>query len=240
MFTFCKRVRFEAPGGLLRASRARVVAEDPVRWGETLLAAKTRCLRLHHRGPSDPRASGPMSANLLGGRWLIEAMRDKDSDVWEAHWRRGDERHPAQRGWLVEYRRIESRRAHLPFQPRGLTEIRVALGVALTEIESFAMGQHLEVFARSFRAASDALRGDFWSRRGGRGSPAGWDRGTTASWTAFRASGARRSRSASMRSSSRRHALRSIRRRRSSFRPRGESHGRAASHGWTYAVFTVV
>ena len=159
VFQFCNSVTFLAADGLLDAIATRRIATDPARWIDGLAKAQAVRLRLHHVARNDPRVSDRMSEVWVGGggRWVIEAMREWDSDVWESEWRIGNEPGPAGRPWRVEYRRLERRRAHLPFRPRGLPEICIDLEAALTAIESFAIGQDLKVFAGSFRVALNAL-----------------------------------------------------------------------------------
>src|SRR5262245_28631831 len=87
----------------------RQIAADPLAWFETLRGA-CKGLRLHNM----PRPRGPgqtipveerMMVGFVGGgpAWLIEAVGEGRSQIWQGYDRLGDRNDPDRKIWLNTY-----------------------------------------------------------------------------------------------------------------------------------------
>jgi hypothetical protein len=142
-----------------------LVAADPMDW---LDFQRASCCgyRLHcverQRGPNQQTDTPDrMLAAFVGGgpRFLIEAVGEVNSELWEGFHRLGDRNDPDRRIWLcthilqgaVPVKEVE------PVQlPAALEELRAAL----TEIEAYARAEKYDTFADCFARASAALAGE--------------------------------------------------------------------------------
>ena len=106
-FRFTKSREFrEPPWGAEDSAAYPLVATDPLDWFVKLRPGFRR-LRLHHTarkraasqqtGVSDRMLAGMVSG---GQRWLIEAVGEQESEVWEGFERIGDRDEPNRKIWL--------------------------------------------------------------------------------------------------------------------------------------------
>jgi hypothetical protein len=143
-----------------------LVAADPMEW---LRFQKANCrgYRLHHtqrqRGPNQQiDTPDRMLAAFVGGgpRFLIEAVGQFNSELWEGFHRLGDRNDPDRRIWLcthilqgmVPVKEVE------PVQP--LSSVLELLHAALADIEAYARAEKYDTFADCFARASAALAGE--------------------------------------------------------------------------------
>jgi hypothetical protein len=159
VFTFCKRVKFVTFHGDPKAPSENLFADGPVQWLSKLRDAGTIGLRIHRFAGNDPQIADRMSVGFVGGggRWLVETLHAKLSDLWEARWLVGNREDPEHKIWDVAYCRVDKDRAHLPFSSESLTTVKSHLEVGLSKIEAFAARKNLETFAKAFRAAKELL-----------------------------------------------------------------------------------
>jgi len=142
-----------------------LVAADPMAWFETL-RPWCKGLRLHcypsTRG-LDQKTDAPdrMLVGLVGGgpRWLIEAVGEGRSEVWEGFYRIGDKQAADGRIWRCthvkqgEVNPDEITGPNIMFAMNSLRKI-------LPEIEAYARERGLDAFADCFARASAAVKAD--------------------------------------------------------------------------------
>lgn len=163
VFTFCKRVKFVTLHGDPKAPTERLFADDPPQWGYKIRDVGTIGLRIHHFASNNPQITDRMSVGLVGGggRWLIETLHGKLSDLWEARWRVENREDPERKIWDVVYCRVDQDRTHLPLSSESLTTLKSDLGGVLSRIDAFATARkNLEPFANAFRTAKSVLFSD--------------------------------------------------------------------------------
>jgi hypothetical protein len=162
VFTFCKRVRFVTLHGDPKTPTENSFADDPVQWVSKLRDAEAIGLRIHHFASNNPQIADRMSAGFVGGggRWLIETLHTKLSDLWEARWLVGNREDPERKIWDVAYCRVDRERAHLSIPSERLTTLKNDLDIALSGIEALATRNNLQSFARAFRFARNVLFSD--------------------------------------------------------------------------------
>lgn len=161
LFRFSKEVEFVVPLG---AEKYEQVAADPLAWFAWLKARRCRGLRMH-RAPMEEKPGRPghieerMLVGFVGGgpRWLIEAVGEGVSDVWEGYDRVGD-RDEVGRIWLTAYVRL----GEMP--PEDDVDADVAgaaagLGAALDDIIVLAGKFQSAPFDGLFKQAKATLDG---------------------------------------------------------------------------------
>jgi hypothetical protein len=134
----------------------RIIAPDPPAWMEQIRGAKG--LWLHYVSGDAAELSERISAAFVGGgpRWIIEAVREAGSELWEAV--DGYET-PDGRTWATVYVRTASDwRDPLP-RLNAPGDFIAAFDAVLEEIVRFAEAENEPNFARCFRDAQDALLG---------------------------------------------------------------------------------
>jgi hypothetical protein len=139
-----------------------LLAADPIAW---FAALKPWCkgLRLHStqrkRGPNQTiDTPDRMLAAFVGGgaRWLIEAVGEQRSEIWEGFHRLGDRNDPQRRIWLVAYIRqgeVDPADSNPIAIETALPEFRRVL----PEIEAYAREEKYDNFADLFAQALAAL-----------------------------------------------------------------------------------
>ena len=140
-------------------------AADPMAWFASL-KPWCRALRLHcissERQPNqDTEAPDRMLVGLVGGgpRWLIEAVGERRSQLWEGYHRLGDRNAADGRIW---------RCMHVPCgeaDPDQVTGPNILFAITdlkkvLVEIEAYAREQNLDGFADCFARASKAAKAE--------------------------------------------------------------------------------
>jgi hypothetical protein len=145
-----------------RTPTENLFANDPVQWISELRDTGAIGLRIHHFAGNNPQIADRMSVGFVGGggRWLIETLRPKLSDMWEARWLVGNREDPERKIWDVAYCRVDQDRAHLSFRGERLATLKNDLDIALSRIEAFAARKDLETFAKVFQGARSVLSSD--------------------------------------------------------------------------------
>jgi hypothetical protein len=120
-------------------------------------------LRLHsthrQRGPNQKiDAPDRMLSAFVGGgpRWLIEAVGEKRSEIWEGFHRLGDRNDPQRRIWLVAYIR-QAEIDPADSEPIALETALPQFSAVLPEIEAYAREEKYDNFADLFAQALAAL-----------------------------------------------------------------------------------
>jgi len=139
-----------------------VVASNPLEFFQ-LQGANCRGYRLHHtvrkRQPSQQTDTPDrMLAGFVGGgpRFLIEAVGQFNSELWEPFHRLGDRNDPSRRIWLCTH----ILQAQIPATESEPVDLAVALSdlrTVLPEIEDYAREEKYDNFADCFANASKAL-----------------------------------------------------------------------------------
>lgn len=161
VFNFTKLVEFRhAPASGKDTDEYLLVASDPMQWFASL-RGKFRGFRLYNvkpvRGPHQQLdVADRMLAGFVGGgqRWLIEAVGEQDSELWEAFHRVGDRTDADNRIWLcthilqatVPRVELDADAAALP-----LGGAAARFRKALADIEAFAREATYDNFADIFR-----------------------------------------------------------------------------------------
>ncbi len=106
LLRFYKEIIFLIPNG---PGAYKPVAPDINAWFAKLGALGCRGLRLHAAPMQQQEGERPQSERMMvglvggGPRWLIEAVYDGRSELWEGHDRTGDHNDPQQKIWLGAY-----------------------------------------------------------------------------------------------------------------------------------------
>ncbi len=143
-----------------------LVASDPLDWFAKLKPG-FRGLRLHHtarKRAANQRTevSDRMLAGMVGGgqRWLIEAVGEGASELWEGFERIGDREEPNRKIWLWTFiRQGNAPRAAMDADVAGpgLDDAVAHFRQALTEVEAYARTESYDNFAEIFREALSEL-----------------------------------------------------------------------------------
>src|SRR5262249_8290866 len=86
-----------------------LVAGDPIEWFESLKGRRAGLRLLYGpsvRGPDQQTdVSDRMLSGFVGGgpRWLIEVVKEPESELWEGFHRTGDRQDPDRRIWLCTH-----------------------------------------------------------------------------------------------------------------------------------------
>jgi hypothetical protein len=164
-FKFMKLCEFRLPPASGNdADEYPLVASDPMEFFQ-LQKANFGGYRLRHtirkRGPNQQTDTPDrMLAGFVGGgpRFLIEAVGQFNSELWEGFHRLGDRNDPERRIWLCTHI-MQGMVPVKDAQPVGLSEALSDLRVALPEIEAYAREQKYDNFADCFARAREALDG---------------------------------------------------------------------------------
>jgi hypothetical protein len=164
-FKFLKLCEFRLPPASGNdADEYPLVASDPMEFF-SLQNPNCRGYRLHHtirkRGPNQQSDTPDrMLAAFVGGgpRFLIEAVGQFNSELWEGFHRLGDRNDPERRIWLCTHI-MQGMVPVKDAQPVGLAEALSDLRIALPEIEAYAREEKHDNFADCFARAREALEG---------------------------------------------------------------------------------
>jgi hypothetical protein len=162
-FQFCNQVHFVQVHPTGDRKKEIVIAEDYPHWIEYLKSRDVKILRLHHvssgknsKGLDDRRTAGFVSG---GGRWLIEAVRDGISDIWETRWEVTDRDNKEKKIWKVTYGEIAQNWKMGATNFVSTNEAYDALKNAIVDIKNFAMTQNVgEYWVKTFNLALDCLK----------------------------------------------------------------------------------
>jgi hypothetical protein len=169
VFNFMKVVEFRHPPASGNdADEYPLVAGDPMAWF-AILKPWCRGLRLYNvkpvRGPHQQLdVPDRMLAGFVGGgqRWLIEAVGEVESELWEPFQRVGDRNDPERRIWMCTHiRQGKAPRVELDADAAAM-KLDGAAGrfrEALVEIEAYARGEKIDNFADIFREAIEVIDG---------------------------------------------------------------------------------
>jgi hypothetical protein len=142
-----------------------LVAADPMDWFD-LQRATCMGYRLHlaerQRGPNQQiDTPDRMLAAFVGGgpRFLIEAVGEFNSELWEGFHRLGDRNDPDRRIWLCTHV-LQGMVPVKEVEPVQLPAALESLRSALTAIEAYAHTEKYDAFADCFARAGAALEGE--------------------------------------------------------------------------------
>ncbi len=163
VFTYTKTCEFRRPP-FDAQGEAQLYAADPLAWF-SLLRHDRRGFRLHHmERPLQPGQMPGVEPRMLvafvggGPRWMIEAVGEGASELWEGFNRFGDRKDPNQKIWLTTYLsqgEIDASDA----MPETLDGSLDELGGVLADVEAFARAESYDNFAECFARARQALDG---------------------------------------------------------------------------------
>lgn len=159
VFRHCHSVSFEGYKTSLFTSPRKINAgNDPKEWFSFLKQRDCRELRLLYRpSQSDENFKDYQTAGLIGGggTWLIEAVYQKTSDFWYAHWKVPDPN--SQRPWEVKYEVVASQQSSVNAQII-LYQAKESLHRSLQAIYDFTRGkEELTTWRNQFHNAMLAL-----------------------------------------------------------------------------------
>lgn len=164
LLRFYKEIIFLIPKG---QGDYRPVASDPLAWFAKLGALGCRGLRLHGAPMQQHEGERPQSERMMvglvggGPRWLIEAVYEGRSELWEGHDRTGDRNDPQQRIWLGAYLMLGETDALDKEAVRGVAAATAPVRAGLLELAALARelpgaAHFAEVFDNGSAAFDDA------------------------------------------------------------------------------------
>jgi hypothetical protein len=162
VFQFCERVSFasQQDGG---GSVTRIpYAANPTEWFQRLRAENVEGLRAHYTPRNEEARRDRRSVGSVGGggRWLIEAVKDQESDLWEGQWEVGNKDDPYHRVWLVVYDRIAEGWKSPDPRPHDLSGTAADLETIIVKIREFAESHEENDFVAWFNRGLDRLTSD--------------------------------------------------------------------------------
>ena len=159
---FCKYMEFiEIPEGEDTLSKRIILAEDPNSWFRLLKRQGVNHLILHYFPSDNTEVSDRFSTAFSGGggRWVIEAVKEKTSDLWEAGWLTGLAK--GDRIWEVYYILFAKNCNKLDYNQKAIDEVSKVLEQTLSEIYAFALVHESTAhFARYYQQAIEFLTSD--------------------------------------------------------------------------------
>ena len=157
---FCDSIKFvifKKP--LIGKIKELIVADNPDDWLASLKNRGVTGLRLGRTPKNDPQFPDRMSAGLVGGggTWTLEVVHaGGTSEFWAARWLVWNQNAPERKIWRVSYCLIESTKTK-PQNLRNVSDVKVDLWRALSEIREFSGQQKCDNFTLFFTKALDAL-----------------------------------------------------------------------------------
>jgi hypothetical protein len=159
---FCKFIEFiEIPEGVNSLTERKLLAEDPISWFKLLKKQGVKQVVLHYYSSENSVLSDRISSAFSGGggRWVLEAVKDKTSDLWEAGWLKGLSK--GYRLWEVYYIVFVRDCNRLDYDFPALDEVYKIFKQTLNEIYEFALSQVSTVhFAKYYQQTIDVLSSD--------------------------------------------------------------------------------
>lgn len=166
-FRFTHSCEFREPPAVIADGAAYpLVAVDPLDWFAKLKPG-FRGLRLHHTARKraanqQTEVSDRMLAGMVGGgqRWLIEAVGEQESEIWEGFERIGDRDEPNRKIWLwtfIRQGKAPTRQLDADFAGLGLEDAVMRFRQALIDVEAYARTESYDNFAEIFREALTEL-----------------------------------------------------------------------------------
>jgi hypothetical protein len=137
---FCKFIEFiEIPGGVDSLTDRIILAEDPISWFRLLKKQGVEYVLLHYYSSENSVLSDRISSTFSGGggRWVIEAVKDNASDLWEAGWLVGSSK--GDRIWEVYYILFSKDCNRPDYDYPAMDEVYEILRQCLNEIYNFAL-----------------------------------------------------------------------------------------------------
>ena len=161
-FVFCKEVKFvdlKRDGDKWRESP---YADNPDAFFKRLKSEGYKGFRLSYGPPGEKAVTDRMLVGFVGGggRWLLEAVGPKGSDIWEARWSVGNQNDPGKRIWHVTYGRVASGIPTGNSPQSQLEQLKIRLSGNLKSIAEFSRRQKLDGFTRSFEAGLAQVSAD--------------------------------------------------------------------------------
>lgn len=137
-------------------------AEDPNAWFDRLADEGCQGLRAQWTPSSEGLEEDRRTVSFVGGggRWILEAIYEDGSDIWEARWTLGDQAHPQRKIWRVTYGRIAKRWKTAPASLWSIEQIAGALEAVLRQAIAYAKKADLQNFAIAFDGAIALLKAD--------------------------------------------------------------------------------
>lgn len=156
---FCERIRYIDWVKKIFKYGERMIAQNPEDWVIFLKNLGVKTLRLHYVSSQNPDLKDRYSAGFVGGggRWLIEAIYEDNSDYWEARWEVGNRDAQNKRIWIVTYGRISRNDIQRQFKPDSLVTVSQRLEQNLYEIKKFAERHDIKFFSECFEKGLKCL-----------------------------------------------------------------------------------
>ncbi len=159
-FQFCNRVDFRNFRKTFPFTKPKeiVIAESPIKWFHFLKKQNYSRLRLYYQNAEDSTVSDHKLAGFVGGggKWYIEAVKDKVSDYWTSRWDVTKPDSTDSKIWTVSYGLTKKNERPRAIQ-KDLDSLRQNLEMTLQEIADFAFKQNLESFGKTFDSARKTL-----------------------------------------------------------------------------------
>jgi hypothetical protein len=162
VFTFCHRVAFVSIVERAGPPGKRPYAPNPNAWLARMHAEGTQQLQIHHLCGDTARLPDRAGVAFVGGggRWVIEALKDNRSDLWEATWQVTHRDDPSRRIWTVTYGRIARAIEPLAIPRADPQALQAALKASLEAIAAFARAERLAIFAAAFERSLEVLESE--------------------------------------------------------------------------------
>ena len=156
---FCEKIRYVDWVKKLFKNGEKMLAENPDDWVKLLKNSGVKYLWLHYVPSQNADLKDRYSAGFVGGggRWLIEAGYENNSDYWEARWEVGNKDAQNKRIWIVTYGRISRNDIKRQFKPDSLVTVSQRLEQNLKEIKGFAERHDIKHFGECFEKGLKCL-----------------------------------------------------------------------------------
>ena len=154
---FCNKIQFVEINKFLFIKTEKEIANNPNTWFKYLKTNKCKNLKLYYIKSDNKEFKDYQSSGFVGGGgdWIIEAIYDNYSDLWESSWKVTKENDPNNKIWTVTYYKIASKIKKINHNLNP--NIKKELIISLENIYDFSKKYREQSWTKIFNESIDCL-----------------------------------------------------------------------------------